>query len=69
MDNISVEGNGFTTPIDNFNIRLNLAGATTTFPHLQLELCVYTAVGNGVPTRAALHAGWIHSSADGTSAC
>ena len=33
MDNISAEGNGFTSPIDNFNVRLNRARGDNDVPH------------------------------------
>ena len=33
MDNISAEGNGFTTPIDNYNLGLNRARSDFDRPH------------------------------------
>jgi hypothetical protein len=50
MDNISTEGNGFTSPIDNFNVRLNLAMSDYDVPHTFNSTFVYTLpVGKGHP--------------------
>jgi hypothetical protein len=42
MDNISVDGNGFTSPIDNFNVRLNRARGDLDIPHAFNASLVYT---------------------------
>ena len=50
MDNISTEGNGFTSPIDNFNVRLNLARSDYDVPHTFNSRFVYTLpFGKGRP--------------------
>jgi hypothetical protein len=50
MDNISTEGNGFTSPIDSFNVRLNLARSDYDVPHTFNSSFVYTLpVGEGRP--------------------
>jgi hypothetical protein len=55
MDNISTEGNGFTSPIDNFNVRLNLARSDYDVPHTFNSSCVYTLpVGEGRPYASSL---------------
>ncbi len=48
MDNISTEGNGFTSPIDNFNVRLNRARGDFDIPHAFNSAFIYTLpVGRG----------------------
>ena len=48
MDNISAEGNGFTTPIDNFDLRLNKAKSDFDRPHSFNGAVIYTLpVGHG----------------------
>jgi hypothetical protein len=48
MDNISVDGNGFTSPIDNFNFGLNRARADFDRPHVFSMTGIYTLpVGRG----------------------
>jgi len=48
IDNISVDGNGFTTPIDNFNLRLNRAIGDVDRPHSFNASFIYTLpVGKG----------------------
>jgi hypothetical protein len=48
MDNISSEGNGFTTPIDNFNLNLNRALSDFDRPHSFNGTVIYTLpVGKG----------------------
>ena len=48
MDNISVDGNGFTSPIDNFNVRLNRARGDYDVPHAFNSSFIYTLpVGKG----------------------
>ncbi len=48
MDNISVDGNGFTSPIDNFNVRLNRARGDLDIPHaFNVSLAYTLPVGKG----------------------
>lgn len=48
MDNITVEGNGFTSPIDNFNVRLNRARGDFDVPHAFNSSFIYTLpIGKG----------------------
>lgn len=48
MDNISVDGNGFTTPIDNFNLGLNRARGDYDRPHSLNLMTIYTLpIGRG----------------------
>lgn len=48
LDNISIEGNGFTTPIDNFNLRINKGLADFDRPHSFNLSGIYTfPLGNG----------------------
>ncbi len=48
MDNISVDGNGFTTPIDNFNLALNRARGDADRPHSLNLMSIYTLpIGRG----------------------
>jgi hypothetical protein len=48
IDNISVDGNGFTAPIDNFNLRLNRAIADPDRPHVFNSSFIYTLpIGQG----------------------
>ncbi|HET8549282.1 MAG TPA: carboxypeptidase-like regulatory domain-containing protein [Bryobacteraceae bacterium] len=48
IDNISVDGNGFTTPIDNRNLRLNRARSDSDRPHSFNATGIYTLpVGRG----------------------
>jgi hypothetical protein len=48
MDNISVDGNGFTSPIDNFNFGLNRARADFDRPHVFSFTGIYTLpIGKG----------------------
>jgi hypothetical protein len=48
MDNITVEGNGFTSPIDNFNVRLNRARGDFDIPHAFNASFIYTLpIGKG----------------------
>jgi hypothetical protein len=48
MDNISVDGISFTSPIDNFNLRLNRARSDFDIPHAFTMSSVYTLpVGKG----------------------
>jgi hypothetical protein len=48
IDNISVDGNGFTTPIDNYNLRLNRARSESDRPHSLNATSIYTLpVGRG----------------------
>lgn len=48
MDNISAEGNGFTTAIDNYNLRLNRAKSDFDRPHSFNSSVIYTLpVGKG----------------------
>jgi hypothetical protein len=48
LDNISVEGNSFTSPIDNFNLRLNKARGDYDRPHSFNAAFTYTLpVGRG----------------------
>jgi len=48
IDNISVDGNGFTTPIDNYNLRLNKAIGDAHRAHAFLSSWIYTLpVGRG----------------------
>lgn len=42
IDNFSAEGNGFTTPIDNFNLALNRGRADNDRPHIFNFTAVYT---------------------------
>jgi len=42
MDNISAEGVGFTSPIDNFNVRLNRARGDFDIPHAFNSAFIYT---------------------------
>jgi hypothetical protein len=42
MDNISSDGNGFRSPIDNYNLRLNLARSDFDVPHAFNASLVYT---------------------------
>ncbi|MFN0168199.1 MAG: TonB-dependent receptor [Bryobacteraceae bacterium] len=50
MDNISVDGQGFTSPIDNFNIRLNRARGDYDIPHAFNSSLIYTLpIGKGRP--------------------
>jgi hypothetical protein len=50
MDNISAEGNGFTSPVDNFNVRSNLARSDYDVPHTFNSSFVYTLpFGKGRP--------------------
>jgi hypothetical protein len=57
MDNISVDGNAFTSPIDNFNLRLNRARGDYDFPHSFNSAFIYTLpvgkgqrLGGGIPS-------------------
>ncbi len=48
IDNISVDGNGFTTPIDNFNLALNKGRGDTDYGHSFNSSVIYTLpVGKG----------------------
>jgi len=48
IDNISVDGSGFTRPIDNLNLRLNRALASEDRPHVFNSSLIYTLpVGKG----------------------
>ncbi|MFN0168394.1 MAG: TonB-dependent receptor [Bryobacteraceae bacterium] len=48
MDNISVDGNGFTSPIDNSNVRLNRARGDYDIPHAFNSSFIYTLpIGKG----------------------
>ncbi|HYK87434.1 MAG TPA: TonB-dependent receptor, partial [Acidobacteriota bacterium] len=48
MDNISVDGVGFTSPIDNFNVRLNRGRSDFDIPHVLNSTLTYTLpVGRG----------------------
>jgi hypothetical protein len=48
MDNISVDGQGFTSPIDNFNLRLNRARSDYDIPHAFNSTFIYTLpIGKG----------------------
>ncbi len=48
MDNISVDGNGFTSPIDNFNLALNRGRGDYDRPHVFNYALVYTLpIGKG----------------------
>ncbi|MGH9671585.1 MAG: TonB-dependent receptor domain-containing protein, partial [Bryobacteraceae bacterium] len=48
IDNISVDGNGFTTPIDNYNLRLNKSIGDAHRAHAFLSSWIYTLpVGRG----------------------
>jgi len=48
VDNISVDGNGFTSPIDNFNHRLNRGRGDYDRPHVFNSALVYTLpIGKG----------------------
>jgi hypothetical protein len=48
IDNISAEGNGFTSPIDNFNLRLNRARSDFDTPHALNSSVAYTLpIGKG----------------------
>ena len=48
LDNISVDGNGFTTPIDNYNLRLNRARSDSDRPHSFNATSIYTLpIGRG----------------------
>jgi hypothetical protein len=48
MDNISVDGQGFTSPIDNFNLRLNRARSDYDIPHAFNSAFIYTLpIGKG----------------------
>ena len=48
MDNISMDGNGFTSPIDNFNVWLNRARGDLDIPHAFNASLAYTLpVGKG----------------------
>lgn len=61
MDNITVEGNGFTSPIDNFNVQLNRARGDFDIPHAFNSNVIYTLpIGKG--RRLAGHAPrWVDS--------
>jgi hypothetical protein len=57
MDNISAEGNGFTTPVDSFNLRLNRARSDFDRPHSFNMSGLYTVpfgkgkrFGSGMPS-------------------
>ncbi len=65
MDNITVEGNGFTSPIDNFNVRLNRARGDFDIPHAFNSSFIYTLpIGKG--RRFAGHAPrWVDSALGG----
>ena len=66
MDNISVDGNGFTRPIDSFNLLLNRAIADPDRPHVFNSSFIYTLpvgrgrrLGGGWPAWAdSLLGGW-----------
>ncbi|MEK7409437.1 MAG: TonB-dependent receptor [Acidobacteriota bacterium] len=48
MDNISVDGNGFSSPIDNYNVRLNRARGDADIPHTFTSSLIYTLpIGKG----------------------
>ncbi len=48
MDNITVDGAGFTSPIDNFNVRLNRGRSDFDMPHVLNSTLTYTLpVGKG----------------------
>jgi hypothetical protein len=48
MDNVTAEGNGFTNPIDNFNLGLNRARADFDRPHVFSSSGIYTLpIGKG----------------------
>ncbi|MBZ5623847.1 MAG: TonB-dependent receptor [Acidobacteriia bacterium] len=48
MDNISAEGQGFTSPIDNFNVRINRARSDFDIPHAFNASFIYTLpIGKG----------------------
>jgi hypothetical protein len=48
LDNISVDGQGFTSPIDNFNLRLNRARGDYDIPHAFNSTFIYTLpIGKG----------------------
>ena len=48
LDNISVDGNGFTTPIDNFNLKLNKGRGDYDRPHSFNSALIYTLpIGKG----------------------
>ena len=54
-DNISAEGNGFTTPIDNFNLSLNKAKSDFDRPHSFNSTVIYTLpIGKGQRFGSAL---------------
>ncbi|MBM3748524.1 MAG: hypothetical protein FJW34_22340 [Acidobacteria bacterium] len=61
MDNISVDGNGFTTPIDNYNLALNRARGDYDRPHSFNLMTIYTLpIGRG--RRLAGDApGWVNT--------
>jgi hypothetical protein len=65
MDNISTDGYGFTSPIDNFNVRLNRARGDLDIPHAFNSSFIYTLpIGKG--RRFAGHAPrWVDSAVGG----
>jgi hypothetical protein len=59
-DNISVDGQGFTSPIDNFNVRLNRGRSDFDIPHVLNSTLTFTLpVGRG--RRLAAAPGWVDS--------
>lgn len=58
LDNISTDGNGFNSPVDNFNVRLNRARGDTDIPHaFNLGLTYSLSTGRGSWPRT-LALGW-----------
>ena len=48
LDNVSVDGNGFTTPLDNFNLALNYGRSDADIPHSFNGFFIYTLpIGRG----------------------
>lgn len=66
IDNISVDANGFTSPLDNFNLGLNRARSDADHPHSMNWSVIYSLpwgrgkrFGNGLPRWAdSLTGGW-----------
>lgn len=61
LDNISVDGNGFTSPIDNFNLKLNKARSDWTIPRRSTGRSSMLSHGaTGRSSAAGFRAGSIH---------
>ena len=45
IDNVSVDGGGFTSPLDNFNLRLNRARGDYDVPHVLNSALMYSVPG------------------------